>query len=147
MKRINVQSLNECFNVQGLNCIELDDDYEQPIYNQPWNKGLIGVYEHSEETKKKITGRPPGFNHSNKWKENKSLSMKGDDNHFYGKKHNQDTKQKITARHRKNYKFVSPTGEIWEEFTTIKEFARKLNKCTKTIKSKWTVEELSQSPL
>jgi hypothetical protein len=63
MNKVSVQSLNECFNVSGEDFIAWDDDYEQPKICHPWNKGKTGLYKHSEETKKLITGRPPGFNY------------------------------------------------------------------------------------
>lgn len=91
----------------------------------PVNKGVKGWYKHTEESKSKITGRPPGFKPSQEWREQKSLEMIGEKNHFYGKKHNQKTKDKIIQRHYKWWKFVSPTGEIVEEYTTLRAFCVK----------------------
>lgn len=145
MNKVIVQSLNECFNVSGEDFIWMDDDYEQPSFNQPWNKGKTGLYKHTEETKKLITGRPAGFNHSEEWKEQKSESMRGKYNHFCGKTHTEDVKRKITARHRKWYRFVSPKGEVWEEFTTISAFARMIGRDRTTIQKgkNWQIIELN----
>lgn len=86
MNRLNVQSLNEYFNVSGEDfLLNEDSDYEQPKICQPWNKGKIGLYKHDEQTKKLITGRPKGFNHTEEWKESKSISMCGKNNPFMEK--------------------------------------------------------------
>lgn len=143
MNKVSVQSLNECFNISGEDFIWVDDDYEQPKINEPWNKGKVGLYNHSEETKKLITGRPPGFAVSEQTKAIWREQRKGEGNSFYGKTHTEETNKKITARHRKYYRFTSPNGDIFEEYSTIREFARKHKKCPKTIKKSWTVEELS----
>jgi hypothetical protein len=137
MNKVSVQSLNECFNVSGEDFIAWDDDYEQPKICQPWNKGKTGLYKHSEETKKLITGRPPGFTMSEKTKSIWREQRKGKGNSFYGKTHTEEANKKITARHRKHYKFVSPTGEIFERYTTIREFCREMKISRSTLKLKW----------
>jgi len=143
MNKVSVQSLNEYFNVSGEDFICIDDsDYEQPKICQPWNKGKLGLYKHTEETKKLITGRPKGFKHTKKWKEDKSISMCGENNPFYGKKHSNATMKKITQRYRKHYRFISPSGEIFEGHTTIREFCRKKSMCPKTIRNKWIIQEI-----
>jgi hypothetical protein len=70
-----------------------DEDYEQPTCNQPWNKGKRGLFQHTEESKSKITGRPKGFVQTDEWKENKSKSMRGNNNHFYGKNHTDEVRK------------------------------------------------------
>ena len=102
-----------------------DEYFQTPRSVPSTTKGMKGLFKHTEKTKEKITGRPPGFNHSKEWKIQKSMQMTGDRNHFYGQKHTQETKDKIIRRHYKVWKFVSPTGEIVEEYTTLREFCRK----------------------
>ncbi len=144
MNKVSVQSLNECFNVSGEDFIWIDEnDYEQPKINQPWNKGKKGLYKHSEQSKKMITGRPPGFVVSEETKAIWSEQRRGENNNFYGKKHTEEANRKITARHRKHYRFISPEGKVFEDFTTIREFCRKIKICPKTLKAKWLVEELT----
>jgi hypothetical protein len=102
-----------------------DEFFQIPKSIPPVNKGMKGLYKHTEESKAKITGRPPGFNQSEEWKQQKSSQMIGDRNHFHSQKHTQETKDKIIQRHYKVWKFVSPTGETIEEYTTLREFCRK----------------------
>jgi hypothetical protein len=143
MNKVRVQSLNEYFNVSWDDFIWVDDsDYEQPKINQPWNKGKKGLYQHTEESKKKITGRPPGFRHTDEWKNKKSNAMRSENNHFRGKKHTEDANKRITARHRKHYRFTSPSNEVWIEYTTIREFSRKIEVSRDIIRNKWLIEEL-----
>lgn len=144
MNKVSVQLLNECFNISGEDFIRVDDiDYEQPKINQPWNKGKRGLYKHTEESKKLITGRPPGFDVSEKTKAIWSEQRRGKNNAFYGKKHTEETNKKITKRHRKYYRFISPDGETFEDFTTIREFCRNQNITRDILKSRWTVEQLT----
>lgn len=146
MNKVSVQSLNECFNVSGEDFIWIDDDYEQPLFNQPWNKGKRGLYKHSEETKKLITGRPPGFTMSEKTKSIWREQRKGEGNSFYGKTHTEEANKKITARHKKHYRFISPDGKVWERCTTIREFCREVKITRYTLKREWTVVELTTTP-
>lgn len=97
--------------------------FQQPL--PPLNKGVKGLYKHTVESKSKITGRPSGFNQSEEWKEEMSSQMTGKNNPFYGQTHNQETKEKIIQRHYKLWEFVSPTGEIVEENTTLRKFCEK----------------------
>ena len=142
MKKVNVQELNKRFNVCWDDFIWIDADYEQPKINQPWNKGKRGLYQHTEESKKKITGRPRGSKSSKKTRELLSKIRKGKNNSFYGKKHTEDTNKRITARHRKHYRFTSPSGEVWIEYTTIRGFSRKIEVSRDIIRNKWLIEEL-----
>lgn len=136
MEKINVESLNQTFDIDGPAYIYSDGSDHTPLNDKeiiPWNKGLKGWFKHTEESKKLITGRPPGFNHSEQWKEQKSESMRGKDNHFYGKKHTEEASLKMSAKSKKWYRFVSPRGEEWVEFTTVREFAKKIGKHHSTI--------------
>jgi len=144
MNKVSVQSLNECFNVSGEDFIWIDDDYEQPFYNQPWNKGKSGLFKHTEESKSKIPGRPGGWKHTEDVKSLMSEQRRGEKNAFYGKTFTEESKKRITARHRKWYRFVSPKGEVWEEFTTLREFAKKIGKDRTTIQrsKNWQITEL-----
>ena len=120
----------------------------------PVNKGAKGWFKHTEESKSKITGRPPGFNQSEEWRKQKSLQMIGNSN---GRIHSQETKEKIIQRHYKMWKFVSPTGEIVEEYTTLRKFCEKYSLDRKSLHNVinrkanhhkgWTVEEVAQDPL
>lgn len=110
-----------------------DEFFQTPKSVPSTTKGMKGLFKHTEETKAKITGRPPGFNHSEDWKRQKSTQMIGDRNHFHGQKHTQKTKDKIIQRHYKVWKFVSPTGETVEEYTTLREFCRKYSLTFKSL--------------
>ena len=102
-----------------------DESYEK------WSQASKGVRNvmygktHTQEAKDKISLTHKGRKYTDEWKTYKSLSMKGSDNHFYGETHTQETKDKIIQRHYKVWKFVSPTGEIVEEYSTLREFCRK----------------------
>jgi 23S rRNA A1618 N6-methylase RlmF len=131
MQTLNVSGINVFLHIDGPEVIVDDEDYEQPTCNQPWNKGKRGLFQHTEESKSKITGRPKGFVQTDEWKENKSKSMRGNNNHFYGKNHTDEVREKITQSkkklYEKTYQFVSPIGEIVKETTTLREFCRKYN--------------------
>lgn len=83
--------------------------------------------------------------------------MIGENNHFYNQKHTQETKEKIIQRHYKMWKFVSPTGEIVEEYTTLRKFCEKYSLDRKSLHNVinkkashhkgWTVAEVAQDPL
>ena len=74
MNKVSVQSLNEYFNVSGEDFICIDDsDYEQPKICQPWNKGKLGLYKHTEETKRKISKAVKG----NTFKRGSTVSPEG----------------------------------------------------------------------
>ena len=93
------------------------------------SKGRI----HSEETRKKLrekrVGKKPalGMKHTDEAKKKISDKTKGENNPFYGKTHNENTKSKLSSRHNKLLCFVSPTGEVVKEFTTIRNFCKKYN--------------------
>lgn len=58
MNKINVQSLNKVFNVDGPNWIIEDPNCYEILSTpdiSPWNKGMSGVIFLSEETKKKMS--------------------------------------------------------------------------------------------
>jgi len=97
---------------------------------------------HSEKSKRKMSEIRKGKKHKPLTEETKkkiSLSKKGkyagQNNPMYGKIHTDETKNKMslkakTAQKDKNlclYEFLSPTGEIIIEHTTIIDFARKYN--------------------
>jgi group I intron endonuclease len=112
---------------------------------------------HTEESKEKIRNTHIGRIWSDELKLKKANSMRGDDNHFYGKKHTQKTKDKIIKRHYKMWRFISPTGEIVEEYTTLRKFCEKYSLDRKSLHNVinrkasnhkgWTVAELTQDPL
>lgn len=112
---------------------------------------------HTEEAREKIRNTHIDRTWDDELKLKKSNSMKGEDNHFYGKTHNEDTKEKIIKRHYKMWRFVSPTGEIVEEYTTLRKFCEKYSLDRKAlynvIKGKakhhkgWTVLKVAQDPL
>jgi len=97
---------------------------------------------HSEETKRKMSeiGKSKKHKpHTEEAKKKISLSKKGkysgQNNPMYGRIHTEETKNKMslkakTVQKDKNlclYQFLSPTGEIIIENTTIRDFARKYN--------------------
>jgi len=133
---------------------------------------------HSQEAKDKISEANKGRVISIEVRNEMSKRVKGENNPMFGKNHSQETKdkiskvskgktcseeikQKISSAHNKLLKFVSPTGEVVEEFTTITKFCKKHNlhksNLIKLMKGKnktckgWTLYELeqegTQSPL
>jgi group I intron endonuclease len=147
MNKVSVQSLNECFNLSGEDFIAWDDsDYEQPKICQPWNKGKSGLYQHTEETLQLMSENQRGSRntfygktHSEKTKSTWKKRRMGEGNSFYGKTHTEETNRKITSRHRKHYQFISPHGEVFERYITIREFCRKMGICRTTLKLKWEI--------
>jgi hypothetical protein len=131
MQILDVRSINAALCIDGPDFIVDDENYVLNEHHKPWNFGLSGVFQHTEESKSKITGRPGGFVHTDEWRENKSNSMRGSSNHFYGKNHTHEVRKKITQSKRKlyakTYQFISPIGEIVEETVTLREFCRKYN--------------------
>lgn len=69
------------------------EEHKQKISN------LLKGRVYSEATKKKIGEKSKGRFHSNLTKEKISASLIGDKNHFYGKKHSKETRQKISQNH------------------------------------------------
>lgn len=45
------------------------------------------------------TGRPPGFKHAEEWKQQMSKRFSGSRNPFWGKKHTEETREKMRANH------------------------------------------------
>jgi hypothetical protein len=115
---------------------------------------------HSQETKDKIGNLKKGKPFSEEHKRKMSEVKRGEKNSFYGKRHSQETidkiikantgktcpeerKHKISSFHNKLLCFVSPSGEIVEEITTIRKFCEKYNLDRKEI-SKVIKGELHQ---
>ena len=101
-----------------------------------------------------------GLVHTDETRKKMSESHKGENNYFYGKRHSQETidkiiqantgktcpeeiKQKISSFHNKLLRLLSPSGEIVEEITTIRKFCEKYNLNRKEI-SKVIKGELHQ---
>ena len=90
---------------------------------------------HTEETRRKMCekrkGNKPslGMKHSENYKNRLKKEMLGKGNHFYGKTHTKKVKEKLSSMHNKFLCFVSPSGEIVEEFTTLRKFCKKYNLC------------------
>jgi hypothetical protein len=99
---------------------------------------------HSQETKDKISRANKGRVLSIELRNEMSKRVKGENNPMFGKNHSQETKdkiskvskgktcsdeikQKISSTHNKLLRFISPTGEVIEEFTTITKFCKKYN--------------------
>lgn len=61
----------------------------------PWNKGLKGVFKHSEETKRKISITSKGRKHSKETIKKMSEIKNGSKNPMYGKHHSEEHKRKI----------------------------------------------------
>ena len=51
----------------------------------PWNKGIVGLFKHSEESKKLMS----------EWRK---LNTNGEKNGFFGKKHTEETKKKLSYK-------------------------------------------------
>lgn len=92
-------------------------------------------HEIAEETKQKIsqTLKEKHLTHTEEWKKEKSEAMKGENNHFYGKKHSEETRKKMSENHAnvkggnspsaKKVKCVE-TGEIFPSAREAAEFAK-----------------------
>ena len=65
--------------------------------NVPWNKGKTNVY--LEETKKIICGTSFKEGHI-PWNKGKTGIVSGDKNPFYGKRHSEGTKEKMSESHK-----------------------------------------------
>jgi hypothetical protein len=96
----------------------------------------------SNETKEKISKYNLGkkWNRSQEWRENCRIAA------LSRKPYKEEVKEKQRNNFRKHYKFTSPTGEIYEEYCTIREFSKKYDISRGKIKRNWTVEELAQDP-
>ena len=68
-----------------------------------------------------------GKKHTEKTKNKLRELNSGSNNYFYGKKHKEETREKMSARHNKLLRFMSPSGEIIEETTTLRKFCEKYN--------------------
>lgn len=94
---------------------------------------------HTEETRRKMCekrkGNKPalGMKHSEEYKDRLKKEMLGKGNHFYGKTHTKEVREKLSSIHKKPLYFISPSGEIVEEFTTIRMFCKKYNLCRSCI--------------
>ncbi|NMJ87627.1 MAG: hypothetical protein EX285_07305 [Thaumarchaeota archaeon] len=82
------------------------------VGRKPWHKGTTGLYNHSEEAKKKISDAMKSQKHmlgktrSEETRRKMSKARKGKNNSFYGKAHSEKTKRKIskTMNARRNQK-------------------------------------------
>lgn len=124
------------------------------------NKNPMFGKTHSQEARDKISEANTGRVVSIEVRKKMSELHKGENNYFYGKRHSQETKDKISEAntgktcpeerkhkissfHNKLLCFVSPSGEIVEEITTIRKFCEKYNLDRKEI-SKVIKGELHQ---
>jgi group I intron endonuclease len=115
---------------------------------------------HSQEAKDKISEANTGRVVSIEVRNEMSKRVKGENNPFFGKTHSQEArdkiskanigktcseeiKQKISSFHNKLLRFISPSGEIVEEMTTIRKFCEKYTLSRKEI-SKVIKGELQQ---
>jgi group I intron endonuclease len=68
-----------------------------------------------------------GKKHTEQTKRKLSELNAGNNNPFYGKKHTEELKQKLSSKHNKLLRFISPGGEVVEEWTTLRMFCKKYN--------------------
>jgi hypothetical protein len=59
----------------------------------------------------------------------------------------EEVKENQRKQWRKWWRITSPTGEVWEVYTTIREFCKKNNIERSKFNRSWTFEELAQGPL
>jgi hypothetical protein len=85
----------------------------------------------TNETKEKIRcalkGKKLTENRKQKISEARKGRFKGSENPSYGRKLTEEDKKKIIQKHYRYYTFMSPNGELVEEYTTVREFCRKYN--------------------
>lgn len=101
-------------------------------------------HEIAEETKQKISQvlKEKHLTHTEEWKKERSEAMKGENNHFYGKKHSEETRKKMSENHANVRGGNSPsakkvkcieTGEIFPSSREAAEFVHKtksaINNC------------------
>jgi hypothetical protein len=90
----------------------------------------------SKESRKKMSESRKGITFSEETRKKMSLSKRGKKWGY----HSEEAKERIIQRHYKIWKFISPTEEIVEEYTTLSEFCRKYSldrvKIGKLIKEK-----------
>ncbi len=96
----------------------------------------------SQETREKISKANKGKKRTKEQREHLSNIFTGTGNPFYGKNHSQEIKNKIgeknkgkpcseeqkqivSSHHNKLLRFISPSGEIVEEVTTLRMFCKK----------------------
>jgi group I intron endonuclease len=108
------------------------------------NKNPMFGKNHSQQTKDKISEANKGKVISFEVRNEMSKRVKGENNPFYNKSHSQETKDKISkanigkicqeehrnkisSAHNKLLRFMSPSGEIIEEITTLRKFCEKYN--------------------
>ena len=99
---------------------------------------------HSQEVKDNISKANSDRKRTEEEKKKMSENSIGKNNNFYGKNHSQETKKKlsefnkgkicpeeikkkISSAHNKLLRFMSPSGEIIEEITTLRKFCKKYN--------------------
>ena len=75
----------------------------------------------SEESRKKMSESRKGKTLPEETRKKMSLSKKGKKWGY----HSEEAKERIIQRHYKIWKFICPTGETVEEYTTLSEFCRK----------------------
>ena len=75
----------------------------------------------SEQSRKKMSEAKRGKTLPEETRKKMSLSKKGKKWGY----HSEEAKERLIQRHYKIWKFISPTGETVEEYTTLSEFCRK----------------------
>lgn len=98
------------------NCIEREQYYLDllaPEYNILKTAGSTLGYKHSEETKSKISKSGESREHTEETRKKIGDSLKGENNHMYGKKHTLETLEKMSAIHQgeNNPRFGKPRPE------------------------------------
>jgi hypothetical protein len=91
----------------GTGCLaNISDGGDGAAGIEPWNKGKVGLYKHTEERKLKISEANSGENHwlynghhKDESKQKMSESHMGEKNHFYNKKHTPETLQQMSESH------------------------------------------------
>lgn len=81
--------------------IELINKYRSTDINYGYNITTGGeCYEHSEETKRKLSEMRIGLKYSLETKQKMSISKIGENNNFYNKHHTEEVKNKISKAHK-----------------------------------------------
>lgn len=99
------------------------------FYNKHNNNGVFNVNGHTDETKLKMSNSAKGRSRSINSRNKQSMTMTGDGNHFYGKRHTIATKAKLSKiRKGKNHRCIKIKYND-KVYTSQEELRREL-KCS-----------------
>jgi group I intron endonuclease len=88
---------------------------------------------HTQEVRDIISETHKGRKHTEEFCKYRSELYTGDKNPFFGKTHSDETNEKIIKRHYRTIRLRDPSGQIVEEYSTMRKFCRDHDLDRKTI--------------